>query len=124
MVQRKKTTEPPPVIVNEFTVQEIDIGIEKLKRRIADVQRLNPNKISAYDGEVGSIEQRIRETIREIFESNSPQFRDYEHLTIYFVVEAEERDIHQRGASGNGREGKCGYGEEGRGSQVRRNLCD
>lgn len=88
MVQ-KKTVQPPPVIPKEFTVQEIDIGIEKLRRRIADVQQLDPSKIPYDDAEVGSLEKRIRETIREIFGSNSPQFHDYEHLAIYFVVEGE-----------------------------------
>jgi len=90
MVQRKKATEPPPVVVKDFTVQEIDTGIEKLKRRIADVQQLDPNKISHDDAEVDILEQRIRETIREIFGSNSPQFRKYEYLEIYHMGESED----------------------------------
>jgi hypothetical protein len=87
-VAQKKTVQPPPVIPKEFTVQEIDIGIEKLRRRIADVQKLDPNKISYYDAEVRNIEQRIRETIREIFGSNSPQFHDHEYLEIYYIVDS------------------------------------
>jgi hypothetical protein len=99
MVQRKKTIEPPPLVIKDFTVQEIDIGIEKLNRRIADVQQLDPNKISHYDAEVQSIEQRIRETIREIFGSNSPQFHDHEYLEIYYVVESEDFSPWQEGVS-------------------------
>ena len=99
MVQKKKTVQPPPVIPKEFTVQEIDIGIEKLRRRIADVQQLDPNKISYYDAEVRGIEQRIRETIREIFGSNSPQFHDHEYLGIYYVVESEGFSPWQEGVS-------------------------
>jgi len=90
MVQKKKTIEPPPVVAKEFTVQEIDIGIKKLRRRIADVQQLDPNKISYDDAEVDSIEQRIRETIREIFGSSSPQFKDYQYLAIWHELESED----------------------------------
>jgi hypothetical protein len=89
VVQRKKTIEPPPVVAKEFTVQEIDVGIEKLRRRIGDVQQLDPNKISYNDAEVDNIEQRIRETIREIFGSSSPQFKDYQYLAIWHEVEPE-----------------------------------
>jgi uncharacterized protein (TIGR02391 family) len=89
MVQRKKTIEPPPVVVKEFSVQEIDIGIEKLRRRIADVQKLNPDKINHDDAEVDILEQQIRETIREIFGSNSPQFRKYQYLEIYHIPALE-----------------------------------
>jgi hypothetical protein len=89
MAQRKKGTEPSPVVVKEFTLQEINIGIEKLRRRIADVQQLDPKKIRYDDAEVSSLEKRIRETIREIFGSNSPQFHDYEYLAIYFAEEGE-----------------------------------
>jgi hypothetical protein len=82
MVQRKKAIEPPPVVVKEFTVQEIDIGIEKLRRRIVDVQQLDPQKVSYQDTEVDNVERRIRETIRDVFGPDSPEFRDHQHHRI------------------------------------------
>jgi len=94
MVQRKKPIEPPPVVVKEFTVQEINIGIEKLKRRIAEVQQLDPSKVSYDDAEVDNIEKRIRETIREIFGPSSPQFKDYEYLAIWHEVEVDYSPWH------------------------------
>lgn len=90
MVQKKKIIEPPPVVAKEFTVQEIDIGIEKLGRRIADVQQLDPNKVSHNDAEVSNIEQQIRETIREIFGSSSPQFKDHQYLAIWHEVGSKD----------------------------------
>jgi len=79
----KKSPEPPQIIVKEFTLEEIDLGIEKLHRRIEDVQKLNAQKVSYDDAEVDNIENRIRETVREVFGPNSPEFRDHEHHRIW-----------------------------------------
>ena len=79
----KKSPEPPQIIVKEFTLEEIDLGIEKLYRRIEDVQKLNAQKVSYGDAEVANIENRIRETVREVFGPNSPEFRDHEHRRIW-----------------------------------------
>jgi uncharacterized protein (TIGR02391 family) len=83
MVQRKKQIEPPRVVVKEFTVQEINTGIEKLRRRIADVQQLDPQKVSFEDTEVDNVEQRIRETIRDVFGPYSPEFQKHQHHNIW-----------------------------------------
>lgn len=79
----KKSPEPPQIIVKEFTLEEIDLGIEKLHRRIEDAQKLNAQKVSYNDAEVANTENRIRETVREVFGPNSPEFRDHEHRRIW-----------------------------------------
>ena len=37
MPQRRKPS-PPPIEIREFTLEEIQIGIQKLKRRIEEVE--------------------------------------------------------------------------------------
>lgn len=90
---RKSRQKEPSLEVKDFTIDEINRGIEKLKRRISDVQALDPQKVRFDDTAVDNIEQRIRETIREIFGPQSPEFRDHEHHRIwhgdYNVMDSE-----------------------------------
>jgi len=79
----KKLPESPQIIVKEFTLEELDLGIEKLHRRIEDVQKLNAQKVSYDDAEIDNIENRIRETIREVFGPNSPEFQNHEYHHIW-----------------------------------------
>jgi uncharacterized protein (TIGR02391 family) len=79
----KKAPEPPAIISKEFTsVEEINRGIEKLQRRIAEVQALDPKKVRYDDEIVHSIEHRIKETIREVFGDRSPEFKRYQYIEI------------------------------------------
>ena len=79
---KRRSPEPPPIILKDFTPDEIDRGIEKLKRRIKDVQSLDPQKISFDDTLIDNVESRIRETIRKVFGSQSPEFRDHKYHKI------------------------------------------
>lgn len=80
---KRRSPEPPPIILKDFTPDEIDRGIEKLKRRIKDVQSLDPNKIPYNDTVVRNIEHKIRETIREVFGPQSPEFKRYGYHAIW-----------------------------------------
>ena len=80
---RKRYQEPPEPIVKEFSPDEIDRGIEKLKRRITDVQALDPQKVRFDDPVVANVEHKMRETIREVFGPASPEFRDHEYHQIW-----------------------------------------
>ena len=82
---RKRPPEPPPIEPREFqSADEIDRSIAKLRRRIEELQRLDAQAaIIDHSGEDDVIQSNIRETIREIFGTNSPEFREHEHIQIW-----------------------------------------
>ncbi|MES2663713.1 MAG: hypothetical protein V4629_10480 [Pseudomonadota bacterium] len=65
------------VEVKKFTLFEIDQGIAKLKRRIDEVQGLVTANVPFGDARANTARSNIRESIREIFGSNSPEFQDH-----------------------------------------------
>ena len=83
MMARRKTPEPPPIEVRQFTRSEIDRGIGKLRRRIEEVNALDPNQIRFDDAKIDTVESNIRESTREVFGPRSPEFRDHEHHRIW-----------------------------------------
>lgn len=97
----QKTSEPSAIIPKEFTsAEEIDRGIEKLRRRIVEVQSLDPLKVR-HDAEiVHSIEHRIRETIRDVFGDQSPEFSRYRLIRIkegdYILINEPEPSLQDR----------------------------
>jgi len=73
-----------PIIESKvFTVQEIDLGIKKLKRRIGDVKELDPTAIPYGDESVRTIEHNISEIVREVFGNNSSEFKKHQYHKIY-----------------------------------------
>ncbi|MFH1993715.1 MAG: nucleotide-binding protein [Pseudomonadota bacterium] len=83
MARRKNPLEPPPIEIRQFTRSEIDRGIVKLRRRIEEVNGLDPRKILFNDAKIDIVEANIRESIREVFGSRSPEFDDHEHHRIW-----------------------------------------
>jgi len=79
----RKRNEPPPLEIKKFTIQEIDHGLKKINRRIEDVAKLLDNRVLFDDTKADNVEANIRETIREIFGQNSPEFRDHQHHKIW-----------------------------------------
>lgn len=56
----------------------------KLERRIGDIERLDARAAVLGDtGEDAVIESDIRETIRDVFGADSPEFHEHEHLRIW-----------------------------------------
>ena len=45
----RRPQQPPPLEVKQFTTDEIDRGIAKLKKRLADVKALDPSVVPAGD---------------------------------------------------------------------------
>jgi len=82
MASRKKT-EPPLIEVKELTRADIDRGIGKLRRRIEDVRALDPTALRFDDAKVVSVQGNIRETIRDVFGTNSPEFHDHQYHHIW-----------------------------------------
>jgi len=76
-------TSPVQFEIKQFTPELIQLGIEKLKRRITEVQTLDPSKVRYDDAQVKNVEHKINDTIREIFDEKSPQYRDYGHHRIW-----------------------------------------
>jgi uncharacterized protein (TIGR02391 family) len=74
---------PPPPEVKRFTLDEIDQGIRKLRRRIEDVEALDPHDVSYNDQRVSNVEQAIDSAILEVFDANSPEYRRHNHHRIW-----------------------------------------
>lgn len=79
----KRRYEPPPIEIKRFTIQEIEQGIRKLNRRIEEIKKLKDDKVSFDDARVDNAETNIRETIREVFSQNSPEFQNHQHHNIW-----------------------------------------
>lgn len=80
---RRRPPEPPPIEVRQFTRGDIDRAIAKLRRRIEDTTSLDPREVRFDDAKIDNVEGSIRETVREIFGSNSPEFTDHGHHRIW-----------------------------------------
>jgi uncharacterized protein (TIGR02391 family) len=77
----KKSSAPPSVEPKQFqSVQEIDLGIAKLERRVRDLEQLD---VRREDGSRGVVESDIRETIRDVFGTHSPEFTLHAHLSLW-----------------------------------------
>jgi predicted nucleotide-binding protein len=82
MATRRGAT-PPHVEVKTFTIDEIDRGIAKLRRRIDEMNGLEQARIAYDDQRVRTAETNIRESIRDVFGAASPEFRDHEFHDIW-----------------------------------------
>ncbi len=79
----KKSNQPPPLERRNFTIEEIDFAIIKIKRRIKDVEGLDPTKIRFDDAQVDIAESNIRNSVLEIFGENSPEHREHGYIPIW-----------------------------------------
>src|ERR1035441_8937854 len=82
MASRRGAT-PPPIEIRQFTVPEIDSGIEKLRRRIREVDGLEQDSVRFDDARVQTAETNIRESIREVFGTTSPEFNHHQYHDIW-----------------------------------------
>ena len=81
----KKQAEPPPPEPREFSsTDEIDHAIKKIERRIEELDRLDIRKAILEDnGSDDVVRSNIRETIREVFGGNSPEYREHKHIRLW-----------------------------------------
>jgi hypothetical protein len=81
----RKELEPPQVVPKEFaSVDEVQRAIAKLERRVKQLQMFHSRP--AVFNETGAenlVASDVRETIREVFGTNSPEFQEHEHLTLW-----------------------------------------
>lgn len=80
-----KRSEPPPLEPREFrSPEEIDSAIAKLDRRIQELEKLDVRTaVVDHTGAVKVARSNLRETIREVFGSNSPEFHEHQYLDIW-----------------------------------------
>jgi uncharacterized protein (TIGR02391 family) len=80
-----KRSEPTPLEPREFrSPEEIDSAIMKLTRRIRELEQLDVNAaVSNQTGAVDVAQSNVRETIREVFGSNSPEFREHQGIKVW-----------------------------------------
>jgi uncharacterized protein (TIGR02391 family) len=85
IMPRRAVTPPPPIEPREFkSVEEIDAGIAKLERRIRDLKELDiRTSFMENTGAQDVVTSDVRETIREIFGPNSPEFEQHKFIELW-----------------------------------------
>lgn len=80
-----KRSEPPPIEPREFrSPEEIDSAIMKLGRRIKELQSLDvATAFLTKNGADQVAQSNVREAIRDIFGSNSPEFHEHRYIEIW-----------------------------------------
>lgn len=80
---RTKTSDAETMEVKAFSLQDIERGVAKLRRRIAEVNALNPRNVRREDAIVKSAERNIQADILEIFGLKSPEYKEHRNLVIW-----------------------------------------
>lgn len=73
MATRRSQQGPPSIESKDFTHEDIERGMRKLKRRIEEVKALDPRAVRYDDPQVESASRNIKADIIEIFGENSPE---------------------------------------------------
>ena len=81
----KRRYQPTVLEPREFhSVAEIDLAIEKFQRRIQEPEKLDvTSAIVNHTGTDTVARSNVRETIRDVFGSNSPEFKEHEHIRLW-----------------------------------------
>lgn len=83
MVRRPQTPPPPEPRIFR-SVEEIDNGIAKLRRRVRELEQLDiAAAVTRHTGADEVALSDIRETIREVFGGNSPEFNEHQYIDLW-----------------------------------------
>src|SRR5260370_19070522 len=82
MAATRRKSEPTPLQVKEFTLEEIVRGIARFQRRMEEVKALDPNATQYDDQRIRNAEQNIRSDILEIFGPHSPEYNEHQSHNI------------------------------------------
>jgi uncharacterized protein (TIGR02391 family) len=76
---------PPPLESREFrSPEEVDAAIAKLRRRIEELKLLDiVGSVINHTGTVEVARSNVRASIREIFGSNSPEFKEHQYIEVW-----------------------------------------
>jgi Protein of unknown function (Hypoth_ymh) len=87
MARRAPSGPPPPPEIKRFeSREEIDRAIEKLKRRLEEVERLAGDRIRHDDERQRNVAAHIRQAILEIFGPNSLEYQDHGNFKFDLMV--------------------------------------
>jgi uncharacterized protein (TIGR02391 family) len=80
-----KRNEPPSLESREFrSPEEVDTAVAKLARRIPEIESLDvAASVLQHTGAIEIARSNVRETIREVFGSNSPEFKEHQYIRIW-----------------------------------------
>ena len=80
-----KRIEPPPLEPREFrSIDEIDVATDKLRRRVQELEAIDiVGSVQKHTGAITVAQSNIRDTIREVFGPNSPEYKEHENLRIW-----------------------------------------
>jgi uncharacterized protein (TIGR02391 family) len=80
-----KRSQPPLLEPREFrSPEEIDASIAKLKRRIQELQQLDISSAVLNDSGADDVARsNVRDTIRDVFGINSPEYKEHMHIDIW-----------------------------------------
>lgn len=73
---------PPPIQSKDFTLEDIEHGIRRLRRRVEEVTALAPTTVGHDDARVEAATRNINADIGEIFGRNSPEFMAHGHHDV------------------------------------------
>jgi hypothetical protein len=80
----KRTSPPPQLIAKQFSsCKEIDRAIAKLERRIKDLETTTGAALYTQPGARDVAESNARNTIREVFGPDSPEFDENKSLSMF-----------------------------------------
>lgn len=81
----KRVQVPAPLEEREFrSGEEIDIAVKKLERRVQELKALNVQETVLTDNGADTVAtSNLRATIREVFGSNSPEFKEHQHIDLW-----------------------------------------
>lgn len=87
MATRRRAPKPLPIQPKRFTSpQEIDLAINKLRKRLDEVKTLDPKHIAYNNQEVYNIEHRVRDTILEVFGNNSTEYDRHKYFQTRYGI--------------------------------------
>lgn len=82
--RRRSSSSPPEPVPKQFSsFEEIERGITKLRRRLEEVERVDPAEVSYDDAAVDTVESNISNAILEIFGPASPEYREHQYHRIW-----------------------------------------
>jgi uncharacterized protein (TIGR02391 family) len=81
----RKQPDPPPVEERQFRlVEEIDLAITKIQRRVSELEKLDIQAaVVQPTAAIDVAESNVRAMIREVFGPNSPEFRVHKYIEIW-----------------------------------------
>jgi hypothetical protein len=83
----KRTSNPPASPAPaRLTTEQNRTGIVKLKRRISDLEALNPASIQDFYIEAEAVANKINSTLIDVFGQNSIEYLNYEISQSSFTI--------------------------------------